>query len=106
MTMTEKELQQAGETVKQVHLSTVISKRNIVKGPYFPKYKFQGVTGKICTISEVIILPFLTNVVKGIANLMTHSKCMNVVVMPVMDIQIKLPQPVVTGYYKTMERQN
>ena len=31
--MTEKELQQAWGTWKQVHLSIIISKRNIVKGP-------------------------------------------------------------------------
>ena len=33
---------------------------------------------------EVITLPFVTIIVKGIVNLMTHLKCMNVVVKPVM----------------------
>ena len=32
---------------------------------------------------EVVIPLFMTIVVMGIANLMTHSKCMNVVVEPV-----------------------
>ena len=63
----ELELQQVGETWKQVHLRTVISKRKTVKD----------------TIREVLILPFLTTVVKGIMNLMTHLQCMNVVVQPV-----------------------
>ena len=61
--MTEKELQQAGETWKQVHLSTVISKRNTVKGQNIPDYNLKGVKGKICTIREVVIQPFMTTVV-------------------------------------------
>ena len=36
VTMTKKELQQAKQTWKQVHLSTVISKRNTVKGLNIP----------------------------------------------------------------------
>ena len=40
--------------------------------------------GKICTIREVIILPFGITVVKAITNLMTHSKNLNVVAEPVM----------------------
>ena len=80
MTMTEKELQQAGDTWKQVHLSTVISKRNTMKDLNVPKYNLEGVKDKMHTIREVVILLFMTTVVKGIANLMTHSKCMNVVV--------------------------
>ena len=51
-TMTEKELQQAGKTGKQVHFSTVITKRNTVKGPDVPKYDLKGVKGKICTIEK------------------------------------------------------
>ena len=78
--MTEKELQQAGDTWKQVHLSTVISKRNRLKGLNVLKYDLEGVKGKICTIREVIIPPSMTTVAKGIVNLMTHSKYMNVVV--------------------------
>ena len=81
--MTKKDLQQAGETWKQVHLSTVISKRNTVKGLNAPKYNNEGVKGKIHTIWEIIILPFVTTVVKGIMDLMTHLKCMNVVVKPI-----------------------
>ena len=49
VTMTEKELQQAGETWKQVHLSTVISRKNTKKGLNIPEYDLEGVKGKICT---------------------------------------------------------
>ena len=49
-TMTGEELQQAGETWKQVHLSTVILKRNIMESLNIPKYDLEGVKGKICTI--------------------------------------------------------
>ena len=35
-------------------------------------------------IREVIILPFWSTVVKGIMNLMIHSKCLNVVAEPVL----------------------
>ena len=82
-TMTEKELQQSGEIWKQLHLSSVISKRNTVKGLDVPEYDLKGVKGKICTIREAVIPPFGTTVVKGITNLMTYSKCLNVVVEPV-----------------------
>ena len=83
VTMTKKELQQSGEMWKQVQLSTVISKRNVVKGMNIVEYDLKGVNGKICTIREVIILPFVTTVVKGMKNFMTHSKCVNVTVEPV-----------------------
>ena len=82
VTITEKELQQAGETWKQVHLSTVISKRNTMKGLNVPEYGLKVVKGRIHTIREVIVQPFMTTIVKGITNLMTHSKCMNVVAEP------------------------
>ena len=82
--MTEKKLQQDGEIWKQVHLSTVISQRNTMKGLNIPRYDLEGVKGKICTIREVMILPFLTTVAKGIMNLTTHSKWLNVVVELVM----------------------
>ena len=39
--------------------------------------------GKVCSMSEVKILPFETTVVKGIVNLTTHSKCLSVVFEPV-----------------------
>ena len=83
VTMTEKELQQAGETWKQVNLSTVISKRNTLNNLNGPKYNLEGVNGEICTIRQVIIPPNGITVVKGNMNLMTHSKCLNVVVEPV-----------------------
>ena len=79
VTMMEKELQQARETWKKVHLSTIVSKRNAVKGLDVPEYDLKGIKGKICTIREVVILLFRTTVVKGITNLMTYSKCLNVV---------------------------
>ena len=82
--MIKKELQQTRDTWEQVHLSTVIFKRNTVKGLNIPKYDPKGVKGKICIIREVVILPFITTVVKAIVNLMTDSKCVNVVVEPVM----------------------
>ena len=65
-TLTKKELQQAGDIWK--HLSTIISKRNRVKGLHVPKDDIEGVKGKIHIIREIIILPFQTTVVKGIAN--------------------------------------
>ena len=80
VTMTEKEIQQSRDTWKQVHLSTIISKRNTVKGLNVSEYNPEGVKGKIHAIREVIIPLFVTNVVKGIVNLVTHSKCMDVVI--------------------------
>ena len=50
VTVTEKELQQAGQTWKQVHFSTVISKRNTVKGLNVSEYDLKGVKDKINTI--------------------------------------------------------
>ena len=55
-----------------------------MKGLNISKYDLEGVKGKIHTIREVIIPPFVTTVAKDIINLMTHSKCMNVVGKPVM----------------------
>ena len=43
LTMTEKELQQAEEISKQVHLSTVISKRNTMKSMMIPQHDLKGV---------------------------------------------------------------
>ena len=54
-----------------------------MKGLNVAKYDLRGVKGKICTVRDVLIPPFVTTVVKGITNLETHSKCMNVVVKPV-----------------------
>ena len=72
MTMTEEELQQAGDTQKQIHLSTVISGRNTMESLNVPKYDLEGVKGKIYTVREVVILAFMTNVVKDIENVITH----------------------------------
>ena len=82
--MTEKELKQVGVTRKQVHLSTVILKRNTAKGLDVPTYDLGGVNGKIYAIWRVVIPPFGTTVAKGIINLMTHSNCLNVFVEPVL----------------------
>ena len=78
-TIAKKELQEARETWKQVHLSTIVSKRNTVKGLDVPRHDLKWVNGKIHTIKEVVIPPLGTTVVKGIVNLTTHSKCFNVV---------------------------
>ena len=64
-TMTKKELQQAWETWERVYLSTILSKRNIVKGLDIPDYNLKGVKGKIHTIREVMIPPFGITIVKG-----------------------------------------
>ena len=84
VTMTKKEMQQAQETHEELHLSTVITKMSTVKGLNIAKYDLKEVKGKICTIREVLILQLMTTVAKGIMNLMTYSKCVNVVVKPVM----------------------
>ena len=47
MTITVDELQQPVDTWKQVHLSTVISKRNTVKSLNVPKYNFKEVKGRV-----------------------------------------------------------
>ena len=82
-TMTEKELKWAWHTWNQVHLNTEISKRDTMKGLNIWDNDHEGVKGKINTIGEGITLPFMTTIVKGIANLMMHSKSMNVVVKSV-----------------------
>ena len=81
--MTRKELKQAGKTWKQVHLSTVIFKRNTVEALDIPEYDLKG-WRKIHAIREVVILLFGTTVVKGITNLKTQSKYFNVVVESVL----------------------
>ena len=83
ITITEKEVQKAGETWKQVHLGTIVLKKNTIKDLNIPENDFEGVKGKICTMKEVKIPPFETTVVKGMVNLITHSKCLSVVVKPV-----------------------
>ena len=77
--MTEKELQRAGETWRQVNLGSIVSERNTVKGLDIPKYNLEGVKGKICTMRKVMIPLFETTIVEGIVNLRTHSKCLSVV---------------------------
>ena len=81
--MTTEELQQVGYTWKQVHLRTVISKRNIVESLNISKYDLKGVKGRICMMRDVVIPPFVTVMVKGVAKLTTHSKYMNVVIEPI-----------------------
>ena len=72
MNMTKEELQQTRDTWNQVHLSL-----NVLQ------YSLKGVMGNLYTLREVVISQFMTIVVKGIPNLMVHSKCMNVGVEPV-----------------------
>ena len=66
VTMTKIELQQAGDAWKQVHLSTVISKRNTMKGLNILEYDLKGVKGKISTMKEVVFLLFMTTIVKAL----------------------------------------
>ena len=83
MTMTAEELQQAGDTWKQIHLSTVILKRNTMESLNVPKYDLKGVKDRVCTMTEVVIPPIMPIMVKGVAKLMIHSKCINVVIKPI-----------------------
>ena len=66
MTMTVEKLQQAGDTCKQVHLSTVISKRNTVESLNIHKFDLEGVKGIVCMMREVVIPLFVALVVKGV----------------------------------------
>ena len=77
-----------------------------MKGLNIPEYNLKGVKGKICTIREVIILPFMSTVIKGITNVMTHSKCMNVVLKPVMGYSDHTATARTYGGIETKERQN
>ena len=79
--MTEKELQKAGETWRQVHLSTIVLKRSTIGSFNAPKYYFGK--GMIHTMKEVMIPPLTTIVVTGMADLTTHLNSLNVVVEPV-----------------------
>ena len=56
VTVISEELQHAGETWKQIHLSTVLSKRSTAESPSIPKYVLKGVKGKIRTTQKVVIL--------------------------------------------------
>ena len=67
-----------------VHLSTVISKRNTVKSPNVPEYNLKGGKGKICMMMTVVIPPFATIMVKRVVTLTTYSKCVNVIVKPIL----------------------
>ena len=64
-TMTEKELQHAGETWKQVHLSTLISKRNTMKDLNVLEYDLKGVKDKIHTNKGSSISAICDNCGKG-----------------------------------------
>ena len=82
VTMTTEKIQQAGETWKQVHLSTVLSKTNTVESLSISMHDLKGVKGKIGMMQTVVILPFTTIRVKGVAQLITHSRYMNVIIKP------------------------
>ena len=55
-----------------------------MKSLHVAEYDLKGVKGRIHTIREVIILSFVITSVKATVNLITYSKCMNVVLKPVM----------------------
>ena len=76
--VTKKELQMAWETWKQVHLGTIVSKRNTIKGLDVPEYRLEGVKGKICTMRVVMIPPFGTTVLKA---LQTQQHIQNIYVL-------------------------
>ena len=75
--MTTEELQQAGETWKQVHFSTVLSKRNAVESPDIPKYDLKVVKDKIRIMQKVVIPPFLTE--ESQQNISGPSDCIQAV---------------------------
>ena len=83
VTMTMEELQHAWDIWIQVHLSTEISNRNTMKSLNVPEYDLKGVKGKIHMMREVVMPPLATIMVKGAVKLMRYSKCMNVVVEPI-----------------------
>ena len=93
MTMTADELQLTGDNWKWVYLRTVISKRNTVESLNIPNYNLEGIKGRVCMMREVVIPLFVTIMVKGVANLMTHSKCVNEVMSQLWAIQTALPWP-------------
>ena len=78
-TMIKNELYKADETWRQVHLSTVVLKRSIIKC----LNDYRGKKGKIQTLREAVIPPLMTTVVTGMADQMTHLNSLNVVVEPV-----------------------
>ena len=82
--MTKKKLQKARKTWRQVHLGTIVSKRNTIGSPNDPEYDFGGKKGRICTMRKVMIPPLGTTGAKGMVNLTTHSIYLSVVVEPVM----------------------
>ena len=78
--ITIEELQQAGETWKQVHLSTVLSKQNKVTSSNVPKYDLDKVQEKIQKTTKVVIPLFKSVMVKGKVKLNMHSKCINILI--------------------------
>ena len=83
MTMTMEELQQAEDTWKQVHLTTVISKRNTVESLNILKYDLKGVKCRVCTIRKSCNSTICDHIGEVSCKLMTHSKCMNVLIEPI-----------------------
>ena len=83
MTMTVENLQQAGDTWQQLHLSTVISKSNTVESLNISKYDLKRVKGKIHIMRKVVIPLFVSIMVNSVAKLLTHSKCVNMAIKPI-----------------------
>ena len=81
--MTMEELEQAGDTWKQVHLSTMISKQNTESSFHIPEYDLEHVWGKVQTTMKIVIPPFETIMVKYKVRLNIHSKCIYVMIEPI-----------------------
>ena len=66
------------------HMQTLYYQNdNTVGSPSITRYDPQGLKGKLQTMKRVVIPPFVTIMIRGAAKLMTHSKCMNVTVKPI-----------------------
>ena len=48
-----------------------------------PKYDLKRVKGRVHMMREVVIPLFMTIAMKRVAKLVTHSKCINVVIKPI-----------------------
>ena len=71
-----------------------------------PKYDLKGVKGKIHMMREVVIPPFATIMVKGVAKLMTHSNHMNVVIEPIVEYSDPIAMARFLWQIETGNRQN
>ena len=72
-----------GDTWKDVYLSTVLLKQSTAGISDITEYDLEHVQEKVWMITKIIILPFKMITVKGKVKLSTHSKCVNIMVKPV-----------------------